>query len=282
MAPPGAFSLKGKVMTNQIVRIFQFEGTEIRVDTDEHGEPLFCASDVARTLGYSNPHDATNKHCRNLVKREVPNSEGRMRQTNFIPEPDLYRLIFNSRLPAAQAFEEWVVGTVLPNIRKTGRYTIDLGKAGKRKETPEEKEARLWERERRLTAQQKAKGWRIYKRIAEQQQRAELAATYDIKIAEVLTGNPQPALLPKTEEKADWVSPEQIADRFGVSVQRIGLTVSALWGKGPRLDIEGIREVRTGPAANGRQVPLSFYSSRAVEMIRERLIEDGYIQGSAA
>lgn len=35
---------------------------EIRtIETDE-GKILFCASDVAKMLGYSNPHDAINKH----------------------------------------------------------------------------------------------------------------------------------------------------------------------------------------------------------------------------
>ncbi|WP_281257971.1 Bro-N domain-containing protein [Caenispirillum bisanense] len=43
-------------------------------------------------------------------------------QTNVIPERDLYRLIMRSKLPAAERFEDWVVGEVLPAIRKTGRY----------------------------------------------------------------------------------------------------------------------------------------------------------------
>lgn len=40
----------------------------------------------------------------------------------IIPERDLYRLVMRSRLPSAERFEEWVVGTVLPAIRKTGSY----------------------------------------------------------------------------------------------------------------------------------------------------------------
>jgi prophage antirepressor-like protein len=34
----------------------------------------------------------------------------------------MYRLIMRSKLPAAERFEEWVVGEVLPTIRKTGGY----------------------------------------------------------------------------------------------------------------------------------------------------------------
>ena len=40
----------------------------------------------------------------------------------MIPERDVYRLITRSKLPAAEAFEEWVIGTVLPAIRNTGVY----------------------------------------------------------------------------------------------------------------------------------------------------------------
>ena len=35
-------------------------------------------------------------------------------QTNMIPERDVYRLIMRSKLPNAEAFEEWVVAKVLP------------------------------------------------------------------------------------------------------------------------------------------------------------------------
>lgn len=37
---------------------------------------------------------------------------------SIIPERDLYRLIMRSKPPEAERFEEWVVGTILPAIRK--------------------------------------------------------------------------------------------------------------------------------------------------------------------
>ncbi|MBR7919031.1 hypothetical protein KDX16_24870 [Burkholderia vietnamiensis] len=39
---------------------------------------------------------------------------------SVIPERDVYRLVMRSKLPAAERFEEWVVGEVLPSIRKRG------------------------------------------------------------------------------------------------------------------------------------------------------------------
>jgi hypothetical protein len=41
---------------------------------------------------------------------------------NTINEAALYSLIFRSRKPQAKKFRRWVTGTVLPAIRKTGRY----------------------------------------------------------------------------------------------------------------------------------------------------------------
>lgn len=41
---------------------------------------------------------------------------------NCIPEGDIYRLIINSELPAAEKFEGWVFDEVLPTIREGGAY----------------------------------------------------------------------------------------------------------------------------------------------------------------
>lgn len=43
---------------------------EIRTIT-ENGSVLFCGSDVARVLGYSNTRDALAKHCKGVAKRDT-------------------------------------------------------------------------------------------------------------------------------------------------------------------------------------------------------------------
>ena len=88
---------------------------------EENGEVLFCASDVAKALGYARPNDAVSQHCRATVKRRSPIS-GKMQDINFIPEGDVYRLIARSKLPGAEQFERWVFDEVLPSIRKHGAY----------------------------------------------------------------------------------------------------------------------------------------------------------------
>lgn len=85
--------------------------------------PYFCASDVAKALGYKRPNDAISMHCRATVKYSTPIS-GKNQDINFIPEGDVYRLIIKSKLPSAEKFESWVMDDVLPTLRKTGTYSI--------------------------------------------------------------------------------------------------------------------------------------------------------------
>lgn len=85
---------------------------------------LFCASDVAKALGYSNPNKAINDHCRAITKRDTLIS-GKMQEINYITEGDVYRLIVRSKLPSAEKFETWVFDEVLPSIRKHGAYMTE-------------------------------------------------------------------------------------------------------------------------------------------------------------
>ncbi len=90
----------------------------------ENGKELFPANDAAKLLGYTNPYGAVQKHCRSLLKREVPHPQSPDKKitVNFSSEGDLYRLIIRSRLPAAQKFEKWLFDEVLPELRRTGGY----------------------------------------------------------------------------------------------------------------------------------------------------------------
>lgn len=118
-------------MTN--IQIFQNDQFgEIRT-IEENGNILFGATDAAKALGYSNPYDAISRHCKGVVKREgvskTTNQHGTTTEQNvelsFIPESDLYRLIFSSKLPSAESFTDWITEDVLPTIRKTGGYVAN-------------------------------------------------------------------------------------------------------------------------------------------------------------
>lgn len=57
------------------------------------------------------------------MRETLTPTNGGQQSVNVIPERDVYRLIMRSRLATAERFEEWVVGTILPSIRRTGGYT---------------------------------------------------------------------------------------------------------------------------------------------------------------
>lgn len=111
-------------MTNTSMEIFKNEEFgSVRI-IEEDGKYMFCASDVAKSLGYSNFRDALRRHCRGAVKRDSPTTSG-VQVMSYIPEGDVYRLIVHSKLPSAERFERWVFDEVLPSLRKNGFYITD-------------------------------------------------------------------------------------------------------------------------------------------------------------
>jgi anti-repressor protein len=103
-------------------------------------EPLFCAADVCKALGYTNGRKAIADHCDtpDVTKRDVGVVTGKkadgsdaiqMVEMSFVNESGLYSLIFGSKLEQAKCFKHWVTKEVLPSIRKHGAYattqTID-------------------------------------------------------------------------------------------------------------------------------------------------------------
>ncbi len=100
---------------------FNFEENEIRTVAINE-KPFFVAKDVAQALGYAKPENAINRHCK--LSNTTPKRGGGF--LTVIPEPDVYRLIIKSRLPAAERFEAWIMEEVLPTIRKTnGAYLTE-------------------------------------------------------------------------------------------------------------------------------------------------------------
>ncbi len=108
------------------IQIFQNqEFGAIRTISNEQGEAMFCAKDVAEALGYNNPLKAV----RNYVAQEDKGvnkmgTPGGMQPTIFINESGLYSLILSSKLDSAKRFKHWVTSEVLPSIRKNGGYMM--------------------------------------------------------------------------------------------------------------------------------------------------------------
>jgi prophage antirepressor-like protein len=88
----------------------------------------FVSKDIAVLLGYTNPQKAIRDHCKKSEAigsfKGVNDSFTLDPQTKIIPESDVWRLIVKSRLPEAEKIEEWIMEEVLPQIRKTGSYSL--------------------------------------------------------------------------------------------------------------------------------------------------------------
>ena len=87
------------------------------------GKPWFVGKDVAQALGYIQTSKAVREHVKDKHKgMSVLDTPGGKQETTIIDEAGIYALIMRSKLPQAEAFQEWVTSEVLPTIRKQGMY----------------------------------------------------------------------------------------------------------------------------------------------------------------
>lgn len=194
---------------------------EIRTATDDNNEPLFCAADVCKALGYVNGRDAISKHVDDpdVAKRDAwvttgtkaDGSEAK-RQTlmTFVNESGLYSLIFGSKLESAKQFKRWVTSEVLPEIRKSGGYI-----RGNVDETPEE-----------LMARALAVAKQTLERV--ERERQQLASTNEnqriqlgIQDAEIRKAAPKVEYYDKVMQSNCTMTTTQIANGLGMPCHRL-------------------------------------------------------------
>lgn len=149
-----------EIMKNRLVKCFSnsvlgVNLTTILIDM----EPWFIAKEVATLLGYDDTGRAINRNvnpadqrilsydeCKSIfggIVETIENAEyfrGDINNTpknsininsqgmKFINESGLYDLILESKKLEAKAFRRWVTSEVLPTIRKTGSYGLQIDK----------------------------------------------------------------------------------------------------------------------------------------------------------
>ncbi len=99
---------------------------DIRMVIDENQKIWFVAKDIGEMLELSN----INKNIADMPKGVTSSytlmTQGGKQSVTLVSEAGLYRLIFKSRKPEAEAFVTWVTEEVLPQIRKTGCYVPQM------------------------------------------------------------------------------------------------------------------------------------------------------------
>ncbi|MFB2830627.1 BRO family protein [Aeromonas veronii] len=117
-------------MTNLISKAF--EGHNIRIITDQQGEPWFVAADIAQVLEYRMASDMTRWIDEDERGTQIVRTPSGDQEMTVINESGLYSAILRSRKPEAKLFKRWVTFEVLPSIRKHGGYI-----AGQEQDAPE-------------------------------------------------------------------------------------------------------------------------------------------------
>lgn len=192
-------------MKNEL-KIFENEAFgKVRV-IERNNEPWFVGKDVAEALGYSQPAKAIREHVKDTHKgvSEMDTPGGRQ-QIIIIDEAGLYSLVLRSKLPAAEAFQEWVVAEVIPSIRKTGSYSVNQDIKAR------EVEARLNNSRARVAS--------TFLKVAQMTDISEYKHICQQKAAEVLSGVP---LLPMQSINENTLSADEVGRELGISGNMVG------------------------------------------------------------
>lgn len=89
----------------------------------QDNEPWFVAKDVCDCLEHTNTTMALQ---RLDADERAKLNLGRQGETNVINEYGLYSLVLSSRKPEAKEFKRWITHDVLPALRKTGSYSLNI------------------------------------------------------------------------------------------------------------------------------------------------------------
>lgn len=196
---------------------------DLRVVRDEKGELLFCLKDVCNSLELQvtkvkdrlTPYLPTIKVGVVTGKKSDGSDSIQYIDMYFITEPDLYRVIFQSRKSSARKFQDWVFEEVLPTLRKEGSYSMTQSKqplASYQIEDPIER-AKRWIEEQQHT--------RALEVQTEQQ-----AHIIGIQQKELTVAAPKVKYYDDTLASTDCLTTTQVADDLGISARALNQQLS--------------------------------------------------------
>lgn len=197
---------------------------ELRTSRNEKDEPLFCLKDVCDSLGLQvgavvnrlqSCHISSIKVATEVISHGAATGKMQEQEMFFVTEPDLYRVIFQSRKPSARKFQDWVFEEVLPTLRKEGSYSMTQSKqslASYQIEDPIER-AKRWIEEQQHT--------RALEAQTEQQ-----AQTIGIQQKELTVAAPKVKYYDDTLALTDFLTTTQVADDLSISARALNQQLS--------------------------------------------------------
>lgn len=196
---------------------------ELRTSRNDKDEPLFCLKDVCDSLELrvndvikrAGCHPDTIGVSNEIISHGTPTGISKEVEMYFVTEPDLYRVIFQSRKSSARKFQDWVFEEVLPTLRKEGSYSMTQSKqplASYQIEDPIER-AKRWIEEQQHT--------RALEVQTEQQ-----AQTIGIQQKELTVAAPKVKYYDDTLASTDCLTTTQVADDLGISARALNQQLS--------------------------------------------------------
>ena len=85
--------------------------------------PLFRSSDIATVLDINNIRTTILDFDDSEKVIEIIETHGGLQQVSFLTEKGLYKVLFKSRKPIAQTFQNWVFD-VIKEIRLSGSFSL--------------------------------------------------------------------------------------------------------------------------------------------------------------
>jgi prophage antirepressor-like protein len=196
---------------------------ELRTSRNEKDEPLFCLKDVCDSLELRVNDVIKRTGCHpdsigvGVVTGKKSDGTDSIQEFDmyFITEPDLYRVIFQSRKSSARKFQDWVFDEVLPALRKDGGYIISNDA-----DTPEMIMARALK-----VADETIK--RNEQRVRElEAQTEQQAQTIGIQQKELTVAAPKVKYYDDTLASTDCLTTTQVADDLGISARALNQQLS--------------------------------------------------------
>ena len=113
---------------NEIIEVFNSaEFGSIRT-AKINNDIYFVGKDVADALGYVDTNKAVSMHVDDEDKKlnDKTSPSFGQRGATLINESGLYSLVLSSKLESAKRFKRWITSDVLPALRRTGSYSLNI------------------------------------------------------------------------------------------------------------------------------------------------------------
>lgn len=199
---------------------------ELRTSQRNDGELLFCLKDVCDSLGLQvgavvlrlqSCHISSINVSKEVISHGKGTGKFKEEGMYFVTEPDLYRVIFQSRKSTARKFQDWVFNEVLPALRKDGAYVVanqqddDEALMAKALLAAERAIKRHEERLHQLETQTQAQNVMIEQKDAQ----------IEVQQKELITAAPKVKYYDDTLASVDFVTTQQIANEIGMNTNAL-------------------------------------------------------------